>query len=477
MTTETWRRPTAQDYVTAYREGRTTPLEVAEQLLAQVAAADAARPALDAFVEVHRDAVLADADASTARWKAEASIGPLDGVPVPVKDEFDVQGYRTRAGTTFRGARVARRDSTVVERLRSAGAVIFGKTAMTEIGLGGSGINPGGLTPANPYDPDRFTGGSSSGSAAAVSSGIAPLAVGSDAGGSVRMPAALCGVYGFKPTFGRIPTAGGALLAWTLDHIGPLGASVEDLAAFFEATAGPSPSERGTQFSGPPQPLGEPPALETLRFAWCPAFADDADPEVRDSFHDALDRLRDAGAEVDEIDLEWVEWIQRVGYVTIVAEAAASQRDFLAEHRSEYNLDTRLLLAVAERFTAAEYLHAQRVRTLIREELAEVLASYDAFLNPTLACVAQPITDAARKSGEVNSVVNSAVSRYTFAGTLTGFPGITLPCRFADGLPVGLHFTAAANADETLLGVAKSVDAVLPEPPVPGRWHGLDLIG
>lgn len=474
MTSDSWRRPSSADYVAAYREGRTTPLEVTERLLAAITAIDAESPALNAFVTLHRDAIIADADASTARWAADAALGPLDGVPIPIKDEFDVEGYSTGAGTSFRGSDIARRDATVVERLRRAGAVILGKTAMTEIGLGGTGINPGQLTPRNPYDPTRFTGGSSSGSAAAVSAGIGPVALGSDAGGSVRMPAALCGIYGLKPTFGRIPAAGGALLAWTLDHLGPLGASVDDLIAFFAATAGPSPTERHTQYTRRPREVGAAPELEDLRFAWCSAFADDADPEVRRSFHAALDQLRDAGATVDEVELEWVEWIQRVGYVTIVAEAAASQRDFLAEHRSEYNLDTRLLLAVGERFTAAEYLHAQRVRSLIRDELAAVVDGYDAFLNPTLACVAQPITDAALDGGEVNSVINSAVSRYTFAGTLTGFPGVTVPAAFAGGLPVGLHLMGAPHEDERLLAVSKSVDRLLPAPARPARWHGLD---
>jgi Asp-tRNA(Asn)/Glu-tRNA(Gln) amidotransferase A subunit family amidase len=474
MTNEAWRRPTCADYVAAYRDGRTTPLDVAERVVAAITAANSLNPALDAFVELHRDTVLADADASTARWRAGEPLGPLDGVPVPIKDEFDVEGYSTRAGTSFRGASPARHDATVVRRLRRAGAVPLGKTALTEIGLHGSGINPGNLTPRNPYDPARFTGGSSSGSAAAVSAGIGPVALGSDAGGSVRMPAALCGIYGLKPTFGRVPAAGGALLAWTLDHLGPLGASVDDLATFFAATAGPSSGERATQFARPSGPIGEPPPLEGLRFAWCPDFADDADPDVRATFHEALETLAEAGATVERLDLEWIQWVQRAGYVTIVTEAAASQRDFLRDHRQDYNLDTRLLLAVGERFSGAEYLHAQRVRTLIREELEAVVAKYDAFLHPTVACVAQPITDAAVAAGEVNSVVTSALTRYTFAGTLTGLPGVSVPCGFPSGLPVGLHLTGAAHGDETLLAVAKSVDAVLPSPPKPRRWHGLD---
>lgn len=460
-------RPQARDYVAAYLDGTLTPVEVAERTLEAIESLDAASPSLDAFVEIQRAQVMADAEAAAARYAAGQPIGPLDGVPVPIKDEFDIAGYATRAGTSFRD-KVARKDAIVVERLRAAGAIAFGKTAMTEIGLGGIGINPGSKTPRNPYGPTHFTGGSSSGSAAAVAAGLAPLALGSDAGGSIRMPAALCGVYGFKPTFGRIPTTGGALLAWSLDHLGPLGASVEDIALFHRATAGAHPTDRASGFGPEPRDVPSPPDLSELRFAWCREFGDDAQPAVRTAFADARRRLQDAGALVEEIPLRWVRWIQPVGYVTIAGEAAASQRDWLRSHRKSYNLDTRLLLAVAERFTGPEYLHAQRVRTLIRDELARVVAGYDAFLNPTLAGTARRISEVALSTGEVNSELNEMVSKYTFAGTLTGFPGISIPCGTdSDGFPVGLHLTSGAWTDERLLAVAAAVDSVMPELPRP----------
>lgn len=460
------RRATAADYVGAYRAGSTTPSVVARHLLEEVRRVDALDPPLHAFIEIQEEQVLRDAGASSARWERGAPLGPLDGVPIPVKDEFDVAGYATRAGTRFR-TDIASTDAVLVERLRRAGAVVFGKTCMTEIGLGGVGTNPGSLTPRNPYDARRFTGGSSSGSAAAVSAGLAPVAVGSDAGGSIRMPAALCGVCGFKGTFGRIPTSGGALLAWSLDHAGPLGATVSDLVAFYDATAGGDRSDRSSAAAPAPRAVPSRQGLSGLRVAYCPELGLDAEPDVVASFERALVALTDAGAVVERVALQWSRWIQRVGYVTIATEAAASQRDWLTTHRDEYNLDTRLLLAVAERFSATEYLHAQRVRTLIREEFARVLERYDVFVNPTLASTARELSSAASTSGEVSTTLNDLVSRYTFAGTLTGFPCLSVPCgRGEAGLPVGFQMMMSPWQDEELLSVGVAVESIFePTPP------------
>jgi Asp-tRNA(Asn)/Glu-tRNA(Gln) amidotransferase A subunit family amidase len=444
------------------------PVGVAEWALARAKKLDAAEQALGAFVALDPNDVLAQAAASSKRIAAGDARGPLEGVPVAIKDEFDVAGYPTGAGTRFLGKRPANADATVVARLREAGAVIFGKTTMTEIGLGGTGMNPATKTPRNPWDLGRLTGGSSSGSAAAVAAGVVPVALGSDAGGSIRMPAALCGIYGLKPTYGRIPTRGAALLAWSLDHLGPLGASIDDLAVFYDAVAGPDPDERESQFQPAPEStVGAPLDLAGRRFAWCSAFADDADPDVRESFHASLDLIRAAGATVDEVSVPRVETIQKVGYITIATEAAASQRDWLRDHRAEYNLDTRLLLAVAERFTAVDYLHAQRIRTSITRHFEELLADYDAFLNPTLACTAPPIPKAAFADGVVDTELNSKVSRYTFLGTITGLPGLTIPCGLPDGLPVGLHLMTGAFTEAKLLGLGRAVDDLLDPVGVP----------
>ncbi len=465
-------RPTCREYTDAYLSGALSPVDIA---LKTLEAAKNADKSLHPFIEIRQEDILEQATQSAERYAAGQPIGPLDGVPIPVKDEFDVEGYRTRAGTIFKGQRPSHQDSVVAGRLREQGAILFGKTHMTEIGMGGVGTNPHYPCPRNPHDPKRFTGGSSSGSASTVASGIAPLAVGSDAGGSIRMPAALCGVYGLKPTFGRIPSVGGKLLSWTLDHVGPLGASVDDLALFLDATAGPDKADDTSMFGPDARQQGglRVPPLNKLRFAWCPEFADDAEPEVARAFHEALARMREHGATIERVDIQWVQEIQKVGYITFCVESAAGQRDWLVKHREDYNLDTRLLLAVGERVSAMEYLQAQRIRQLIRREFTDICNRFDAFLHPTVACTARPVTRTMEKECEVDTELNAALSRYTFLGTISGFPGVSIPCGLAGGLPVGMHLMASPWRDERLLRVAAAADQVMPAMPEPNTYFDL----
>lgn len=470
-------RTTCRDFADAYSSGRTNPEEVLDRTLAAMKESDSLNPPLRAFIRRTEDLARQAAASSTKRWRRGRPLGPLDGVPVAIKDEFDVGGHPTKAGTTFRGSTAAAKDAVVVSRLRKKGAMIVGKTHMTEIGLGGTGLNAHHPTPRNPYDTSRLTGGSSSGSAAAVSAGLCPVALGSDAGGSIRIPAALCGVYGLKPTYGRIPASGGALLSWSLDHLGPIGASMDDLAAFLDATSGSDPSDLASMFGPIPKRVRrlKPKPLKGMRFAWCPEFADDADPEVRQSFHEALGRLKEQGAIVEKVRLKHAASIHKVGYITFCAEAAASQHDWLRDHRESYNLDTRLILSIGEHISSVEYLHAQRVRQLIRLEFADICKKYDAFLNPTVASVAPEITDIMLREAVVDTAINDGISRYTFAGTLTGFPCISMPCGVtAAGLPIGLQLMGAAWSDEKLVRVAASADQVMPPMPAPQAvWDAL----
>ncbi len=465
------KRMTARDYAQLYREGKRTPEDVAEAAIAAARLADQGRRPLNAFVVLDEDDVRRQAAESTRRIEQGAPRSLLDGVLVPIKDEFDVEGFPTTAGTTFRPRTEARRDAAIIQRLREAGAIIFGKTAMHEIGFGGTGINPNHITARNPHDLGRAPGGSSSGSAAAVASGLSPLALGSDAGGSVRIPSAFCGLYGLKPTWGRIPTVGGALLAWSLDHLGPLGASLDDLALFYDATAGAHPDDEDSKHAPEPEPIGtlDPPELGDLRIAWSSRMGEDAEAPVKHAFLNALGALRRSGATVEERDIQHLEHAQQVGYVTMASEAAATQREWLRDHRAEYNWDTRLLLAVGERITAQEYLHAQRVRTLVRHEFTEVFDDHDLFITPTTAMVAPEISDKALAAGEVNSRTNALVSRYTFLGNVTGFPAVSIPCGVdANGMPIGLMLHAAPWREKALLNAAAAVDAVVQSVPRAG---------
>ncbi|MDP6944677.1 MAG: amidase, partial [Myxococcota bacterium] len=237
---------TVADYALAYRQGDATPLDVAQRVLDATRASEASDPAMRLFIAQDNDDVLAQARAATERHKRGVPISGFDGVPVAVKDEVDMTPYPTTVGTRFLGRLTASNDATVVSRLRKAGAVLIGKANMHELGLGVTGINPHHGAARNPYDPSRVTGGSSSGSAATVAAGLCPVAIGADGGGSIRIPASLCGVVGLKPTFGRISEHGAAPLCWSVAHLGPIAATARDAAAAYALMAGPDPADPHT---------------------------------------------------------------------------------------------------------------------------------------------------------------------------------------------------------------------------------------
>ena len=237
---------TITDYARAYRNGETTPMEVAEKVLAAITASKNSTPDLKLFIAVYRDDLIAQAKASTERYLRNEPLSLLDGVPVAVKDEVDMLPYPTTVGTRIFGKEPAKQDATVVARLRNAGALLVGKTNMHEIGINPNGFNNNFGTVRNPYDPACDPGGSSSGSAAVVAAGIVPAAIGADGGGSIRIPASLCGTVGLKSTFGRISEFGAAPLGWSVGHLGPLTASVEDAALIYSVIAGADTKDENT---------------------------------------------------------------------------------------------------------------------------------------------------------------------------------------------------------------------------------------
>lgn len=454
---------TAADLAAAYRAGKASPVDVAKAALAAIEQSDRLAPPLRAFIASRADLVVAQAEASARRFAAGAPLGLLDGVPAGIKDEFDVEGYPTTVGTAFLGKDgPAREDSGVAARLRAAGAVLLGKTNLHEIGLGGTGINPHHRSARNPHDTGRMTGGSSSGSAASVAAGISPIAVGSDAGGSIRIPSSLCGVVGLKPTYGRVTQRGGSLLAWSLDHTGPIGATVADVAASFAVLAGPDPLDAQT--------LGQPPVpsladLEAgvagLRLGVSAALWEGGRPtaDVERTCRGAVEALRSAGAAVLSIEIPDIQQLKLVEYVTLGAEAAASNFERRRLHMREYGADVRLFLSLGSRITAQDYIRAQRLRSLIRAGAARALGEVDAILLPATACTAPPILPDAEEAGEVDDATTSLISAYTFFGNLTGLPALSVPCGYdAGGLPVGLQVIGRAWDEGTVLRVGRAVE-------------------
>ena len=443
----------------AYRDGKTTPVEVAERVLAACDRARSDRRAF--FIAQDREDVMAQARASAERRRENRSIGPLDGVPVAVKDELDQRGYPTTVGTRFLGKSPAREDATVVARLRAAGAVLVGKTNMHEIGLGVTGVNPHHGAVHNPYDPTRVTGGSSSGSAAVVAAGIVPLAVGADGGGSVRVPAALCGVPGLKATFGRISEHGAAPLCWSVAHVGPIGATVRDVAIGYGVMCGTDSHDANTFWQRPPSidGIGNGDLRDVKIGVYRPWF-EHASHDVVVACRRSLDALRDAGARIVEIEIPDLDLVRVAHLVTIVAEMATSHLQHYAAHRAEYGHDTRLNLAIARHLQGYDVIQASRIRTRIWRHFASALERVDVIATPTSARTAPPIAEDSRATGESNLTMTDQIMRFAPVGNLTGLPALTVPVGYdPGGMPIGLQLMGRAWQEAQLLRIGIAMEA------------------
>ncbi|WP_457633940.1 amidase [Oceanithermus desulfurans] len=425
---------TASELTRAYARGAASPVEVAERVLAELEPG----PVVAALTP---ERALVAARESAARYAAGRPRGPLDGVPVLVKDLLDLRGTVTGAGSAVlaRLRSPAREDAAAVRNLERAGAVIVGKSQLNELAFSGLGLNPHFGTPPNALDPERVPGGSSSGSAVAVARGRVPLAVGTDTGGSVRIPAAFNGLVGFKPSWGRIPTRGVTPLAVSLDTVGPLARSVEDAWSLFLGLAGE-----------PPRPLPAAPARPRLLV---PAdLLTRARPEVAEPFERALARLEAAGARLERRPLPGLTEVYALyrRYGALAAhEAFAYWRDLIAEHGAE--MDPRVVrrvLAVAER---PGVHHAQLRRERARRVPAfwGGLRGTDALVLPT-APVPPPLLAEVEASEEAFFRANDRVLAYTMLFNFYGGPAVSLP--LAPG--VGLMLAAAPGRDPALFALA-----------------------
>ena len=461
---------TIADFQKAYAQGAITPTQVAERLLQNIKQSTENIPSLSLFIANYREDLLRQAEASTQRHAQGKPLSVLDGVPVPVKDELDVEGYPTTVGTSFLGARLASSDATAVAlSCEQQGALIPGKTNMHELGIGVTGINAHHGAARNPYDPACFTGGSSSGSAAAVAAGFGPVAVGADGGGSVRIPAGLCGMVGLKPTFGRVSEHGAAPLCWSVAHIGPIAATALDAAVAYALMAGAdekdphSVSQPGVDLNG----LGSE-RLEGYKFGVYRPWFEDADPQVVSACEQTLRALVERGASLVEIEIEGLDAMRVAHLVTIVSEMAASQMPHVAQRKS-YALDTRMNLALGRALTSADYVHAQRIRTEACAQFAALLEGVDGIVTPTTACVSEPILEGAL-DGESNLTLLSRLMRFAPVANLTGLPAITFPAGYSDqGMPIGLQVMGRAWQEHLLLQVAHVAECTV-ERRAP-RWH------
>ncbi len=454
---------TSADFRRAYEEGRTTPTAVASQIVQRVQELESAQPPLASVIDQEVDDLLAQAKTSTERYQEGRTLGPLDGVPIGIKDELDVAGYRTRVGTRFMGQEPSPTDASTVGRLRAAGALLIGKLNMHEIGIGVTGINPHYGAARNPHDPSRSTGGSSSGSASAVAAGICPVSVGADGGGSIRIPAALCGVVGLKPTFGRVSEHGAAPLCWSVAHVGPLGASVHDVALAYAHMAGFDPADPNTRWQTPVGLDGKPAGPESkIRLGIFRSWFEDADDGVVKACYETIEKLSDLGVSVVEIDLPELGLLRTAHMVTISTEMLCSQRPHFGEHLQDYGHDTRLNLALARRITADDYIRAQRLRVRMLAHFARALDGVDAIVTPTTGMTAPKIANDALRNGESNLAALDRIMRFAPAANLTGLPALSVPAGYDEqGLPVGLQLMGAPWSEARLLQIGRLVEAVV----------------
>jgi aspartyl-tRNA(Asn)/glutamyl-tRNA(Gln) amidotransferase subunit A len=442
----------------ALRDGSVTPTALAEQYLKRITDLNGK---LGAFKCVTGERAMAQARAAEAEMAVGIDRGPLHGIPYAVKDLYDVAGVPTTAGSPLLESNIARRDCMVVRKLNDAGAVLLGKTITVQLAYGGTGINTQHGTPHNPWHREpHLPGGSSSGSAVAVASGMAPMALGSDTGGSVRIPAALCGVSGLKTTVGQISRADVYPLSWSLDTVGPLTRCAEDAALVYEAIAGPDADDESTReyrelLAVSPIDAG----VRGLRLAFAEdVFFDDADEEVAACVRATGDVFRDLGAQVGSLAFSQARKAMELNPkgLVIAAEAYTLNRKLLDEHFDELDAIVAYRMLKGRDVPAHEYLQTELSWTALRADTNVALADVDALLCPTVMIPAQPVTGVAEDI-ERYSRTNLQCLRNTAIGNILNLSAVTVPCGFTKaGLPVGLMIYGKSFGEETVLRVARA---------------------
>lgn len=449
-----WPR-TSADLRAAYDQKRETPAQICDRAYAYAQKLSDNR-VHNVLAWTDEARTRRESQESLGRFETGAARGPLEGVPYLVKDEVDVAGLPTRVGSLTEPETPRAADSTVVARLAQAGAVFVGKTVMTEFGMSPLGQNQSFRMPTNAHHAERCPGGSSSGSGVAVALGVVPLAIGTDGGGSVRIPAALNGVFGIKPTFGRVSRAGS--LSGSVGHVGPIGASTRDLALFLDAvSSSPDPLDPLTRIARPAprggfgSRLGA--GVKKLRIGVLEGEWAIASEPVAKACRAALAALEKDGAEIVPISIPLASVSAPIGYLTIGCESVAANLDNLTHRRALMGDDLRLSFAVLRGISASEFVDSQRLRATLRAETARALGEVDLIALPTTATTAPdlPVGDRGKAFADTEAI--DAMCRFNFLGNLTGLPGGTAPVGLDDdGLPIGLQLLGDAWDEAIVLG-------------------------
>ncbi|MDE3256260.1 MAG: amidase [Gemmatimonadota bacterium] len=438
---------TATELAGMYRGGQVSPVAVTEAYLERI---HRYQPGTNAFITVTADRARADAEAAERALRSGNDFGPLHGVPIALKDLCDTAGIRTTSGALARQDCVPATSSTVAKRLARAGTVLLGKTNLVEYAFGPFGINPHFGTPPNPWDPERVPGGSSSGSGLAVAAGLAAAAIGTDTGGSVRIPAAYCGVVGLKTTAGRIGTGGVMPLSWTLDTIGPMARCVEDAALMYVAIAGAEAGDATAHDLPVGDVMGDlKKDVRGLRLAVVrEPFFNGADPEVVSLVDDAIQVLGSLGANVREMTFPEAVQAERDedNLRLLRTEAVVVHREALTEAPDSFGSDVRARLQVEPGLLAVDLAEIQRKRAEMMRTAAARLADVEAVAGPTMLSPAPRLRDLDR--GEPHRLLTRLVN-------WLGLCAVSVPCGFtSQGLPVGLQLTGKPHDEATILRLA-----------------------
>ena len=435
--------------------GKTTARDLAEACHRQI---ERLNPKLNAFITVLDVQQALDTQLPPSTHPLTRA---LRGIPIALKDLFDTAGIRTTIGSKFFADHVPEADAFVVEKLKQAGAVILGKTNTHEIALGVTGNNPHYGTARNPWDRSRIPGGSSSGSAIAVATGMALGALGTDTGGSIRIPASLCGVVGFKPTYGRVSLRGVFPLSWNLDHVGPLTKCVKDAALMMHVISVYDPDD--------------PASIKMLNGDYLGHLADDMQgrkialgvgdfiessvPEVLSAVQKAAKVFDSMGCTVKEENVDWMREAALANKTMTQSDGAAVHRDRLRENPEMFGEDIRRRLEDGAKTTSTDYILARRIQTEVRKRCEQFFESYDLLLTPSTPIAAPTVEghDAVEQAGRL--------TRFTAPFNLTGLPALSLPCGFTqEGLPIGLQIVSRAWAESKVLNAGYAYEQVT-------EWH------
>ena len=452
------------DIVRLVASGEVTAQEMTKAYLDRIAELDGQ---LNCFIRVLADEAQEAAQRIDAGVKRGEPAGRLVGVPIAIKDLADVAGVPTTAGAHERFHTAPTADAPVVARLRAEGAIVIGKANLHEFAYGVTNINPHFGPTRNPWNPGRIPGGSSGGSAAAVAAGLCAGALGTDTGGSVRIPASLCGIVGIKPTYGRVPRTGIVPLSWTLDHVGPLARTVRDAALLLRVMAGHDSRDPTSDATHPVQPYDEllSGGIEDMRVGVPRGyFWERGDDEVREHCERAVSVLHEHGADVRDVEIPHAAEAGAAVAIIISAEATAYHEARLRTSAGLFGDDVRTRLERGLFVTGVDYVQAQRARAFLTREFLGALADADVLVMPATPTPASEIESELR-AAELSLSMSLVLTRFTNPFNLTGLPALSVPCGFtSQGLPVGLQIVGGPWDEVTLLRVGQTYEQAT-------EWH------